>query len=57
MDDEAPAPEAVADPKLDLATAIYAAWRNTYLNNIPVDQFARLEAAAPHLIAEIAKHL
>lgn len=47
----------LADEKRVLSTAIYTGWRNQFLNEIPVDLFNRIEAAAPHLIDAIAKHL
>jgi len=45
-----PGPRAIAE-------GIYAQWRNTHLNNLSPDAFEKLQAAAPALIAEIAKHL
>jgi hypothetical protein len=45
------------EAKRKKAAAIYAAWRNEHMNTIPVDQFNRLQAASPHLIAAIAAAL
>ena len=46
-----------AETKHDIATRIYTVWRNTHINNIAHEAFAKVEAAAEHLIAEIEKHL
>ncbi|OGT54655.1 MAG: hypothetical protein A3E01_09895 [Gammaproteobacteria bacterium RIFCSPHIGHO2_12_FULL_63_22] len=45
------------DQKLAKAEAIYVNWRNTHMNQIPVELFNRLEAVKEHLIADIAKAL
>ena len=55
MDEETAAePAPVVDEKKAKATSIYTAWRNAHLNELPVQIFARLEAASEHLINEIA---
>jgi hypothetical protein len=46
-----------ADAKREVAAGIYATWRNAHLNQLPVALFNRIEAAAEHLIQEIAAHL
>ena len=43
-----------ADAKRARASAIYTTWRNAYINNLPVEAFARVEAASRHLIDAIA---
>lgn len=47
----------MADRKRDMAAAIYAAWRNAHINNLPVAAFNRVEEVSEHLIAAIAAAL
>lgn len=49
--------ESAPDPKRVKAEQIYTAWRNRHLNNVAPTEFARLEAASPFLIDEIAAAL
>jgi len=45
-----PVPVAAVDTRADRAAAIYAAWRNAHLRDMPVEQFNRIEAASKHLV-------